>query len=137
MYHLLNLTLHLGPIVRRAVCPGTPCSIKPSLRLTENMGWMIQNNKMCRTRRPPLLTRCLCLAPGWQAGGQADRVVLGVTELSYGCFSFYFFYLLNQGLFASLLPSDVSLWLPYSTQLMERELLNSPPRHLRLHLHVI
>lgn len=78
MYHLLNLTLHLGPIVRRAVCPGTPCSIKPSLRLTENMGWMIQNNKTCRT--------------SWQAGGRADRVVVGVTELSYGCFSFYFFY---------------------------------------------
>lgn len=122
MYHLLNLTLHLGPIVSRAVCPGTPCSIKPSLRLTENMGWMIQNNKTRRTERPLLLTGCPCLAPGWLAGWRSGCWRDGVFILLL----FYFFHPLNQGLFASLLPSDVSLCLPYSAELMESELLTSP-----------
>lgn len=68
IYHLLNLTLHLGPNVRRVVYSSTPCSIRPSLWLTKNIEWMIQNNtgnKTCTMERPPLLTDYLCLTAGW------------------------------------------------------------------------
>lgn len=55
--------------------------------------------------------------PGWQSGCWRDGAFI---------LRLFFFYPLNQGLFASLLPSDVSLCLPYSAELMESELLTLP-----------
>lgn len=73
IYHLLNLTLHMGPNVRCVVYSSTPCSIRSSLRLRKNIEWMIQNNSGNK-KRTTVVPTSINRLPVWTAlllGGQA------------------------------------------------------------------
>ncbi len=56
----------LDPNVRCVVYSSTPWSIRPSLWLTENMRWMIQNNTDTeKCARAAASINRLCLTAGW------------------------------------------------------------------------